>query len=42
MEGMTEMSGPCDPKATALFKASGDREVFGFAPPGSTLALAGR
>ena len=26
----------------ALFEASGDREVFGFMPLGSTLATAGR
>ena len=30
------------PLDEALFEASGDREVFGFVPPRSTLALAGR
>ena len=30
------------PLDEALFKASGDREVFGFVPPGSLLASAGR
>ena len=30
------------PLDEALFEASGDREVFGFLPPGSTLASAGR
>ena len=30
------------PLDDTLFEASGDREVFGFLPPGSTLASAGR
>ena len=30
------------PLDEALFEASGDREVFGFVPPGSTPASAGR
>lgn len=30
------------PLDEALFEASGDREVFGFVPPGDTLASAGR